>query len=77
MSIKIPSPQYYDIFIERLLNKNLLPNRPSPALQEKEDMQHTVAKKSLEFEQKDIARTAPTPFDLFDISRGPKPKIEA
>ncbi|MCC5015021.1 MULTISPECIES: hypothetical protein [unclassified Legionella] len=76
LSIKIPSPQYYDIFIQRLLSKNILPNLPVPALEEKEDLQQTATKHSPE-ELASITRTTPTPLDLFDISRGPRPKIEA
>lgn len=77
LSIKIPSPQYYDLFVQRLLNKNLLPNRPAPVLEEKEDLQQTVTQQAPELEPASVARTAPTPLDLFDISRGPRPKIEA
>ena len=77
LSIKILSPQYYDIFIQRLLSKNILPNQPAPVLEEKEDLQQTAAIQVPELEMASIARAAPTPLDLFDISRGPRPKIEA
>lgn len=71
LSIRIPDPQYFDAFIQRLMNKNLLPT-PAPELQEKDEISQSIPKESLELTaQEKNAPTAPNPFD---ISRGPRPQ---
>lgn len=70
LTIKIPSPKYYDLFVQQLMDKNLLPSN-TPALQhQNQSVKHLeklgAAKDSVMEEYKS---SLPNPFD---ISRGPK-----
>lgn len=70
LTIKIPSPKYYDSFVQQLMDKNLLPSN-APVLQHqnksaKHPEKSEAAKDSVMEEYKS---SLPNPFD---ISRGPK-----
>ncbi|MHA3319194.1 hypothetical protein [Legionella pneumophila] len=70
LTIKIPSPKYYDLFVQQLMEKNLLPGK-APVLQhQNQSVKHPekseAAKDSVMEEYKS---SLPNPFD---ISRGPK-----
>lgn len=70
LTIKIPSPKYYDLFVQQLMEKNLLPGK-APVLQhQNQSVKHPekseAAKESVMEEYKS---SLPNPFD---ISRGPK-----
>jgi hypothetical protein len=66
LTMKMPTPTYYDAFIQRLMDKNLLVTQPK--LAEKND--EVAVKQDMEVEQDDTySSTAPNPFD---ISKGPK-----
>lgn len=71
LTIKIPTPKYYDAFVQRLINKNLLPTLTPELSQEKR--RESAADKSLvgqESAEQTSRSTAPNPFD---IRKGPQP----
>lgn len=67
LSIKIPSPKYYDTFVQRLIDKNILVTRPPEPSQNKRE---AVLLESQAKTEQDPTPTAPAPFDI----SGPKPK---
>ncbi|KTD20808.1 Uncharacterised protein [Legionella lansingensis] len=71
LSIKIPNPQYFDLFITRLMNKNLLPHHPDAALQLRDKNVGPSALVQAVLSNEENKPTAPTPFD---IRPRPKPK---
>lgn len=68
LTIKIPSPKYYDAFVQQLMDKNLLPNKAAP-LQEQnkaeEPMEMTPADEAIQR----YTSLLPNPFDF---KNGPK-----
>lgn len=70
LSIKIPDPKHYDLFIQRLIDKNLLPNSSTYLQQQKNTINQADTLAPLELIVDDNKSKAPTPFDI----RGPKPK---
>jgi len=76
MTITLPTPAYYDAFIERLIEKNLLPVAIKQAVLEHKEKNEAKADNSLSEEEspeelEEEKQTTPTPFD---IHSGPKPK---
>lgn len=70
MTIKIPSPKYYDAFVQQLMEKNLLPNKePSLQQQHKTGKQPEASTARKDQEQEEYKSSLPNPFD---ITRGPK-----
>ncbi|STX29795.1 Uncharacterised protein [Legionella beliardensis] len=69
LSIKISDPQHYDLFIQRLIDKNLLPNKAAPLQQQQNECQQSTFSKSAETMPEENKLTAPTPFNI----RGPRP----
>lgn len=67
LSIKLPTPKYYDAFIQRLMDKNLLVTQVSHELNEIPSIPSDAPKTQRETQQ--ASSTAPNPFD---ISKGPK-----
>lgn len=70
LTIKIPSPKYYDLFVQQLMDKNLLPSNVPVLQHQNQSVKHPqkseAAKDSVMEEYKS---SLPNPFD---ISRGPK-----
>ena len=64
--IKVPTPTYYDAFIHRLMDKNLLITQSS----QKKDEPDVVA--SQDNQEEDIQKKRSTAPNPFDISKGPK-----
>lgn len=63
LSITIPSPKYYDAFLERLMSKNLLNTQvsPAPTMQEKKEAQADLMSRQTSEESTEKS-TAPNPF---------------
>ncbi|HAT1771388.1 TPA: hypothetical protein RG395_001707 [Legionella pneumophila] len=72
LTIKIPSPKYYDLFVQQLMDKNLLPGN-APVLQHQNQSVKHPEKLGAVME-KDSAKEEYKSFlpNPFDISRGPK-----
>lgn len=71
LTLKFPSPKYYDAFVERLIDKNLIFIEPVP---QQEKIREAVTPQLLaspEDTEPSHKSTAPTPFD---IRPEPKPK---
>ena len=69
LTIKLPTPEYFDTFVQRLTDKNLLVTD----LPQKKHTLETAATKNQDNpdpEEQKKAATAPNPFD---ITQGPKP----
>ena len=67
LTLKFPRPTFYDAFVKRLVEKNLLPVESVP----QHDKTIDLAESILTCQELDSQKTtAPTPFDL----NGPKPK---
>lgn len=67
LTLKFPRPTFYDAFVKRLVEKNLLPVESIPQHGKTIDLAESI------FTSEELASrktTAPTPFDL----NGPKPK---
>ena len=62
LTINCPSAKHYDAFVQRLVNKNMLPIHPSIELHRTHD--------NLKVEEHSKHYTSPTPFNI----NGPKPK---
>ncbi|MCX7114444.1 MAG: hypothetical protein NTW08_00805 [Gammaproteobacteria bacterium] len=62
LTITCPSAKHYDAFVQRLMDKNMLPIHPKTELQKTHDKPKV--------EEPSSQYTTPTPFDI----NGPKPK---
>ena len=68
-TIKLPTPEYFDTFIQRLIDKNLLHTQPA-------QKQHSAAAEPLKQQEnnpQEPSETTTTP-NPFDISKGPQPE---
>lgn len=67
LTLKFPSPKFYDAFVERLIDKNLMIAKPSPQQEQAQrEIKQQLPEENLQSYNKP---TAPNPFD---ISGGPK-----
>ncbi|TAL59902.1 MAG: hypothetical protein EPN84_10380 [Legionella sp.] len=66
LSIKIPDPKHYDLFIQSLIDKNLLPNTSTAEF----NINQSITLDPTELSSDNNKSRAPTPFDI----HGPKPQ---
>lgn len=69
LKIKIPKPRYYDLFLDKLFQKNLLPNQSLRQQLQKDQTMALTQENQEEDEEYGYSSTAPTPFSM-----QPKPK---
>lgn len=70
LSIKISEPSYFDLFIQRLTDKNLLPNKLIFSQEQKNYIEQQSTPLNSDLSIQGNKSTTPTPFDI----NGPRPK---
>ena len=74
LTVKIPNPRHYDLFVQQLLNKNLLPTQSNRLLQQNTIIKETpIVTSAKEPTLQENQSKTPTPIN---IHRGPKPPTE-